>query len=366
MLDRSRWRCVQTDMCKDSFHEQAKLAAKYPDVIYEDKNIVALTRFCGNENVLHCLFKPTNATKRRAVGSASGPEPLLQALTVLLSPLLLTDVGRDQFSFPTSQLSAYSPAIKQPAFQGCAGNTINMEWALHQFNFWKYHFTREAEADITMFTEISELGPSELPQLWNSQLSQDSIPQIGKNWKTVSAFLRHDAWRRYRTRKDYDDFEDEFSGTDNGGIIQDLTFHMTDDIGLSEGSAATFKKSLDINLPPKRAKTRSGEIDDMPVTGDKTFRMEDVGGQRHPRGQWVGKGWLEPRPKQRSLPGWQRMTMMKYFENNDGSVDWTSLWAYEGVMLPGGRIVVGRWWSPDAHASTAAQYCGPFIMWNTN
>lgn len=23
-----------------------------------------------------------------------------------------------------------------------------------------------------------------------------------------------------------------------------------------------------------------------------------------------------------------------------------SLWAYEGIVLPGGNVIVGRWWSP--------------------
>lgn len=28
-----------------------------------------------------------------------------------------------------------------------------------------------------------------------------------------------------------------------------------------------------------------------------------------------------------------------------------SLWAYEGVVLPGGMIILGRWWFPDPNAS---------------
>jgi len=25
----------------------------------------------------------------------------------------------------------------------------------------------------------------------------------------------------------------------------------------------------------------------------------------------------------------------------------TNIWAYEGVVLPGNQIIVGRWWYPD-------------------
>lgn len=44
--------------------------------------------------------------------------------------------------------------------------------------------------------------------------------------------------------------------------------------------------------------------------------------------------------------------MMKYYvEDEDfasplAAID-DSLWAYEGVVLPGGMIVLGRWWHPE-------------------
>jgi hypothetical protein len=41
------------------------------------------------------------------------------------------------------------------------------------------------------------------------------------------------------------------------------------------------------------------------------------------------------------------MTMMKYYIDDGGEIDMEALWAYEGVVLPGGRIILGRWWSPD-------------------
>ena len=35
---------------------------------------------------------------------------------------------------------------------------------------------------------------------------------------------------------------------------------------------------------------------------------------------------------------------MKHFAEDLDDVDSDNLWAYEGVVLPGGRIIVGRWW----------------------
>ncbi len=55
-------------------------------------------------------------------------------------------------------------------------------------------------------------------------------------------------------------------------------------------------------------------------------------------------GWLNALPDQCGIPGWQRITFMKHFAEDLDDVDSDNLWAYEGVVLPGGRIIVGRWW----------------------
>lgn len=109
-------------------------------------------------------------------------------------------------------------------------------------------------------------------------------------------------------------------------------------------------------------------------------------------------GILHPIPPQREIPGWQRISMMKYndrlpalspqsaptsvsssdggdklftptnerfrlddeeeFEIRDGC------WAYEGVVLPGGAIMMGRWWSPLGGEEGEGGSTGPFIFWN--
>lgn len=81
---------------------------------------------------------------------------------------------------------------------------------------------------------------------------------------------------------------------------------------------------------------------------------------------FLASGWLNSLPPQQGIPGWQRLTMMKYFEKEDaaGEIDMGSLWAYEGVVLPGGIIVVGRWWNPDpSGVLDDEQYSGPFVLW---
>jgi len=83
-----------------------------------------------------------------------------------------------------------------------------------------------------------------------------------------------------------------------------------------------------------------------------------------PTRQYYSAGYLNPLPPQEGIPGWQRMTMMKYFITPDGAFDADALWAYEGVVLPGGQIIVGRWWSPEEDSSDL--YSGPFIFWNVD
>ena len=38
-------------------------------------------------------------------------------------------------------------------------------------------------------------------------------------------------------------------------------------------------------------------------------------------------------------------------------------WAYEGVVLPGGMIMLGRWWSP---LDETRRCMGPFVFWNVD
>ena len=103
-------------------------------------------------------------------------------------------------------------------------------------------------------------------------------------------------------------------------------------------------------------------------------------------------GIVHPIPPQQKIPGWQRVTMMKYFGSDkpkkrgsnpshnaftppaddevdddvefDDDVDIDgSCWCYEGLVLPGGMIMVGRWWSP-VDTSEDMECVGPFIFWN--
>lgn len=74
-------------------------------------------------------------------------------------------------------------------------------------------------------------------------------------------------------------------------------------------------------------------------------------------------GWLNPLPPQMGIPGWQRITFMKHFVENFDEVEQDNLWAYEGVVLPGDRIILGRWWYASEQVNFGQDYNGPFILW---
>ena len=58
------------------------------------------------------------------------------------------------------------------------------------------------------------------------------------------------------------------------------------------------------------------------------------------------------------IPGWQRITFMKWF-TGDGGKDHPI--CFEGVVLPGNKIILGRWWA--LYDDDDRREIGPFIFW---
>jgi hypothetical protein len=72
---------------------------------------------------------------------------------------------------------------------------------------------------------------------------------------------------------------------------------------------------------------------------------------------------------QAGIHGFQRLTMMKFYtkiEDNEEVYDPNQVWAYEGCVLPGGRIIVGRWWDSNTDLANDRINSGPFIWWNVD
>lgn len=71
-------------------------------------------------------------------------------------------------------------------------------------------------------------------------------------------------------------------------------------------------------------------------------------------------------PPQHGIPGFQRITIIKFFPEEDGSFDRDQAWGYEGCVLPGGRIIIGRWFHANSDLNDEDIMSGPFIFWNVD
>ena len=123
------------------------------------------------------------------------------------------------------------------------------------------------------------------------------------------------------------------------------------------------RAKIEYRTPTTRAQKRATGPDALPEGEPVSFCFK--GGGEDASEKFQASGWFNPLPPQHGIPGWHRMTMMKYYiDESSGQPDLDSLWAYEGVVLPGGMVMLGRWWSPTF--DDGPEYSGPFIFWNVD
>lgn len=189
--------------------------------------------FSKSTNLLNVIFKPLPVNSRTSSQPLAHQriDPLLATIRVICAPLLLSLKKHfidGHYGFPDSQLAVYSPATWQPLFGGSCGLDINMEFVLHNVNFWRYHMVRQAEQ--TLYTPFAELSKAERPQWWREQLKQGGRT-LGKHWKGSYAFLNHAdlALLRSLDGNDQDDvvqIQDTFQGEDAGFAFQDMELQV--------------------------------------------------------------------------------------------------------------------------------------------
>lgn len=174
------------------------------------------------------------------------------------------------------------------------------------------------------------------------------------------------------------------------------------------GTPGVNRADIVLPLPPTK-KPRSPTSPTFPKRGVHYHQFSGSGNDAEP---FRCSGILHPLPPQAEIPGWYRISMMKYFDplaqpgtmppqtdttwapfqsppsegdtshvahkpagadynlsdkyqvDDDAEIN-AGCWAYEGVVLPGGKIILGRWWSPMD--DTGMKRCmGPFIFWNVD
>ena len=153
----------------------------------------------------------------------------------------------------------------------------------------------------------------------------------------------------------------------NGLQTMELNFDLSRPIDFPEdwekniGSILPFLNSLNPHISDPTARN--------PKTGDrlsssksKTHHL-NFEGSGFDRDHFHCVGRLHALHPQYRIPGWQHITLFKYALDMHGFVDAGSCWAYEGIVLPGRQMILGRWWSPF-HTEDDDAICGPFIFWN--
>ncbi|KAE9976183.1 hypothetical protein EG328_002735 [Venturia inaequalis] len=344
------------------------------------RNITALEHFVKSTNIMDVIF--TRAPKSARFGISQPGDELIHLVQLVLSALALRIEHRTVWSFDVSQRMAYMSMLAEPLFKGPSGTDVNIDWALHVVNFFRYHALRSEEGTLHgPWMDLTEQNDGlGLPQLMKAGLSNLGPASIGQNWKGTYAFLDRGEVRQIRnsTRGQGRLFQDK--NIENGeGAIQRLKLEFPPTAKFNWPQL--FEKHLDsvgfhhdrldrlsgLNLPrvTRAQHSRMQAYGPQTLTYTKSRRFDGIG---YDDEDFYGSGWINPLPAQHGIPGFKRMTMMKFFQDENGLVDANALWAYEGVVLPGDQIIVGRWWSPEGLDRESRQnvYSGPFILWNVD
>jgi hypothetical protein len=122
----------------------------------------------------------------RAALSTKGT--MLQMFQLLMSARSLSFITSSPtiLAFPESQQMAYMDTARQPIFGGSSGMEVNMVWALHVVNFFRYHMLQDSEFTLCpAFKDLSNaMDGTAMPQMWKNKLSNnDSLAPVGKHWK---------------------------------------------------------------------------------------------------------------------------------------------------------------------------------------
>ena len=341
------------------------------DSEYVSKNVAEIIEFTTKSNILKILGKSDRYQETFLASEIQRPATsLLYTIQCVLAPLLLRfdDKHRHhQYGFYEAQMMVYLDDATAPVLVGHTGQSVNMPWLLKNIQFWRHHFLIEGEPLSPHFEGLEE---QELPALWSSQLSQDKR-ELGTQWKGSYAFVDRDEISIVR---------DGRSGQGNSPMVQDklngeedpdhpfqfIKLNLTPDDNTQTWNR-DFESMLDsLKTPKNKSRTRAQKSapggSDTSETDWSTSSHHFVGQGFDDVEHFEMEGWLNPLPPQNGIPGWKRVTMMKFFRESDDTIDMEALWAYEGIMIPGGKIMIGRWWCPT-DGTGPQMYSGPFILW---
>ncbi|KAL2067253.1 hypothetical protein VTL71DRAFT_1677 [Oculimacula yallundae] len=300
--------------------------------------------------------------------TANEKNSLVYVIQLLLTPFSLDPelcngkVGH----FDISQYQAYATAKVQPAFLGFYKQAVNVRWLLHIVNFFKFHLKSDGEGLLAHVYQ--HLGDGEFPQFWQGRIKGGTQP-LARHWKGAHTYMEDDTLMSLR---EWDGFNSSVhtDSLDGNESFEDMDFFFEKHPGSSYKWPKNFETLLcsdpfEDPAEQRRAKRARVSMDGASTPGVKQFWGSCKGSHR---GHFFGR--VHALTTQQGFHGFQRLTMMKFYAEQDANghdiYDPARAWCYEGCVLPGGRIIVGRWWTALADPNATTTVSGPFLWWNTH
>ncbi|KAF2448013.1 hypothetical protein P171DRAFT_482705 [Karstenula rhodostoma CBS 690.94] len=350
---------IVTDLINESFAGSAQSDGNRPRC----ENMLRLKQFVLESRLLLGGRRPPPPSK---------DEPVSVSVSLAAVRLMATHFLFDQaihpgswFAIDDTQRAVYAATNETPLYLGPEKNIVNMEWILQCLNFFRYYMTDSQASDL--HDAMQELDESQRPSVWEGPLKSGSYP-LGNYWKGTYAFLEHKDLTRFRKLVRLDIHTDHIFTDLNidEGNIQSLYLDFPKDASALHWPAI-FEDHLHSLRESEPAQARAQHSKkSTPAASNEPSSIRFDGHGEDLEDLFYASGWLNALPPQADIPGWQRITFMKHFEDDLEFVNRDNLWAYEGVVLPGGKIILGRWWfasSDDEVVDLDNEYGGPFIFW---
>ncbi|RMZ69005.1 Major facilitator superfamily domain general substrate transporter [Pyrenophora seminiperda CCB06] len=331
--------------------------------IHNSKNLLHLREFMRTSHIL-------NSARRAPEPKAHEPQDVdarLAATKIMLFQLIfgMDDLEHEIFAFEESQQIAYRHGTVYKIFR-MNDRYLNLEWVLESMNYWRKHMGYTLMK--TLVRVLPKLAQEDWPSAWRRPITQGE-QRLSRNWKGAFAFVDN-----------YDDFyrmsQGDLEGTyfDCGiGLVdpdRDEHFLYSIELDFADKSRLPSGKQLDWPVPFEECLEsldndagKNGLRNSGPYQPQKTKSIHFTGKGKSSWDEYKTLGWLNPLPPQGGIPGWQRITFMSHYLTDYSHASIENAMAYEGVVLPGGRMIIGHYWKAFDPKGVRPHDSGPFIMW---
>ncbi|KAG9247336.1 hypothetical protein BJ878DRAFT_194743 [Calycina marina] len=258
---------------------------------------------------------------------------------------------------PSSQAAAHADHCRQPVFMGKYKSYANVRWILSVVRFMRYHFLESGE----LAGCYTALEPQLRPQAWVGRL-ESGTKKLGTHWKGGYIWVQDGQFVNFRRDPYNAQIDEESDGLHELSIFHDETAFP------STAWPQQFETLISTDpFPP------SNSPNPLNVAALRFPLLSFFGTGRDATRPGHLFGRIHGLPLQQGIPGFQRVSFIKFCYNraemNLEFVDTEQIWAYEGCVLPGGRIMVGRWMHVSLDGDVldpVDRLSGPFIYWNVD